>query len=82
MFVGIDGDLHPVTQSKLGEDAGNVALDGGLAEVEPAGPAMTIAMLIGTHNLSAVPIILAVIIIGVAIFIMQRRRKPPNGHDT
>ena len=43
---------------------------------------MTIAMAIGTHNLSAVPIILAVIIIGVAIFIMQRRRKPPNGHDT
>jgi len=43
---------------------------------------MTIAMTIGTHNLSAVPIILAVIIIGAAIFIMQRRRKPPNGHDT
>jgi hypothetical protein len=44
---------------------------------------MTIAMNIGTHNLSAVPVILAVIIIGVAIyFIMQRRRKPPTGHDT
>lgn len=44
---------------------------------------MTIAMTIGTHNLSAVPVILAVIIIGVAIYlIMQRRRKPPNGRDT
>ena len=44
---------------------------------------MTIAMAIGTHNLSVVPIILAVIIIGVAIFfIMRRRRKPPNGHGT
>ena len=43
---------------------------------------MTIAMAIGTHNLSVVPIILAVIVIGVAIyFIMQRRRNPPNGHD-
>lgn len=44
---------------------------------------MTIAMAIGKHNLSVVPVILAVIIIGVAIyFIMRRRRKPPNGHDT
>lgn len=44
---------------------------------------MPIAIAIGSHNISAVPIILAVIIIGVAIsFIMQRRRKPPNGHDT
>jgi hypothetical protein len=43
---------------------------------------MTIAMKIGTHNLSVVPIILAVIIIGVAIyFIWQRRRNPSNGHD-
>jgi hypothetical protein len=43
---------------------------------------MTIAMKIGTHNLSAAPIILAVIIIGVAIyFIVQRRRNPSNGHD-
>ena len=40
-------------------------------------------MAIGTHNLSVVPIILAVIIIGVAIsFLARRRRKPPNGHDT
>jgi LPXTG-motif cell wall-anchored protein len=40
-------------------------------------------MAIGTHNLSAVPVILAVIIIGIAIyFIMKRRRKPPNGHGT
>ena len=39
-------------------------------------------MTIGTHNLSAVPIIIAVIIIGVAIyFIMQRRRNSQNGHD-
>jgi hypothetical protein len=38
-------------------------------------------MTIGTHNLSAVPIIIAVIIIGVAIYcIGQRRRKPPKGH--
>jgi hypothetical protein len=46
-------------------------------------PAMTIAMAIGTHNLSVVPIIVAVIIIGVAIFVkMRRSRKTPNGHDT
>lgn len=44
---------------------------------------MTIAMTIGTHNLSVVPIILAVIIIGVALyFIVRRSRKPPNGHGT
>jgi preprotein translocase subunit YajC len=44
---------------------------------------MPIAMTIGTHNLSAVPVILAVIIIGVAIFfMMQRSRKPPKDHDT
>jgi preprotein translocase subunit YajC len=43
---------------------------------------MTIAMAIGTHNISVVPVILIVIIIGVAIyFIMQRRRKSPDGHD-
>jgi hypothetical protein len=43
---------------------------------------MTIAMTIGTHNLSVVPIILAVIIIGVAIYLIwQRRRNQPNGHD-
>lgn len=43
---------------------------------------MTIAMAIGTHNLSAVPIILAVIIIGiVGYFMWQRTRKQPNGHD-
>ena len=42
---------------------------------------MTIAMSTGTHNLSAVPlIILALIIIGVAVyFIRKRRRNPPNG---
>jgi hypothetical protein len=37
MLVGVDGDLHPVPQAELGEDAGDVALDGGLAEVEPGG---------------------------------------------
>ena len=46
-------------------------------------PAMTIAMSIGAHNLSAVPIIiLALIIVGAAIyFIRQRRKNPSNGHD-
>ena len=40
---------------------------------------MTIAMAIGTHNLSAVPIILAVIIIGIAVYFMwRRRRKQPQ----
>ena len=44
---------------------------------------MTIAMAVGTHNLSVAPIILAVIIIGVvAFFAMRGRRKPPNGHGT
>jgi preprotein translocase subunit YajC len=43
---------------------------------------MEIAMEAGKHNISALPIILAVIIIGVAIyFLVQRRRKTPNGHD-
>src|SRR5260370_1948481 len=37
VFVGVYGDLHPVAQIELGEDAGDVALDGGLAEVEPGG---------------------------------------------
>lgn len=43
---------------------------------------MTIAMAIGTHNLSAAPIIiLAVVIIGVVIyFITKHRKNPPNGH--
>ncbi len=44
---------------------------------------MTIAMAIGPHNLSAVPVIIAVIIICVASYLIMRRlRKPPNGHDT
>jgi LPXTG-motif cell wall-anchored protein len=44
---------------------------------------MTTAMSTGTHNLSAVPIvILALIIVGAAIyFIRQRRKNPSNGHD-
>lgn len=43
---------------------------------------MTIAMAIGTHNLSAaLIIILAVVIIGVVIyFITKHRKNPPNGH--
>jgi hypothetical protein len=41
VFVGVDGDLHPVTQPELGEDAGDVALDRGLAEVEPGGDLRT-----------------------------------------
>ena len=44
---------------------------------------MTIARAIGSRNLSAVPVIIAVIIICVAsYFIMRRLRKPPSGHDT
>jgi hypothetical protein len=34
IFEGVDSDLDAVSQTKLGEDASNVALDGGLAEVE------------------------------------------------
>jgi hypothetical protein len=37
MFVGVDGDLDAVAQAEFGEDAGDVALDGGLAELEPGG---------------------------------------------
>jgi hypothetical protein len=37
VLVGVDGDLHPVAQIEFGEDAGDVALDGGLAEAEPGG---------------------------------------------
>jgi hypothetical protein len=37
VLVGEDGDLHPVAQAEPGEDAGDVALDGGLAEVETSG---------------------------------------------
>src|SRR6185437_1849648 len=34
VFVGVDGDLHAVAQAEPGEDAGDVAFDGCLAEVE------------------------------------------------
>jgi len=29
VFVCVDGDLHPVPQAELGEDADDVSLDGG-----------------------------------------------------
>jgi hypothetical protein len=35
VFVGEDGDLYAVAQLESGEDAGDVAFDGCLAEVEP-----------------------------------------------
>ena len=35
VFVGTDGDLHPVPQPEPGEDADDVTLDGRLAEAEP-----------------------------------------------
>jgi hypothetical protein len=37
LFIGVDGDLDPVPQPELGENAGDVALDGRLAEVERGG---------------------------------------------
>jgi hypothetical protein len=37
VFVGVDGDLHPVPEAELGEDTGDVALHGRFAEVEPGG---------------------------------------------
>jgi hypothetical protein len=37
VLVGVDGDPDPVPQAQLGEDADDVALDGGLAEEEAAG---------------------------------------------
>ena len=36
---------------------------------------MTIAMAIGTHNLSAAPVILAVIIIGAIVYVLRKRRR-------
>jgi hypothetical protein len=38
-------------------------------------------MTIGTHNLTAVPVILAVIIIGVAVYFITRRRRKPTGRS-
>jgi heme/copper-type cytochrome/quinol oxidase subunit 2 len=41
---------------------------------------MTVAMAIGKHNLSVAPIIIVLIIIGVAIyFVWKRRTGKPNG---
>jgi heme/copper-type cytochrome/quinol oxidase subunit 2 len=41
---------------------------------------MTVAMAIGKHNLSVAPIIVVLIIIGVAIyFVWRRRRNQPDG---
>jgi preprotein translocase subunit YajC len=43
---------------------------------------MTLAIAIGTHNLSAVPIILAVVVIGAAVYFFWRRsRNQRSGHD-
>lgn len=44
---------------------------------------MTIAISVGAHNLSAFPVILAVIIIIGALlyFTMWSRRKPPGDRD-
>lgn len=43
---------------------------------------MTLAIAIGTHNLTAVPVILAAVIIGVAVYVIRRRRRnQPNGRD-
>jgi hypothetical protein len=36
-------------------------------------------MTIGTHNLTAVPVILAVIIIGAAVYFIARRGRKPTG---
>jgi hypothetical protein len=41
-FVGEDYDLHAVSESELGEDAGDVAFHGGFAEVELARDARAI----------------------------------------
>jgi hypothetical protein len=40
-------------------------------------------MTIGTHNLTAVPVILAVIIIGVAVYLYARRQRgrKPTGRS-
>jgi hypothetical protein len=41
---------------------------------------MELAIAVGQHNLSAAPVILAVIVIAVAAyFIWQRRKNQPNG---
>jgi hypothetical protein len=37
----------------------------------------------GSNIGPALPIILALVIIGVAVYLIrQRRRRPPNGHDS
>ncbi len=43
---------------------------------------MEVAIAVGQHNLSAAPVILAVVLIGAVIyFFWQRRKNQPNGHD-
>jgi hypothetical protein len=37
VFVGVDSGLHAVAQADSGEDVGDVAFDGCLAEVEAGG---------------------------------------------
>jgi hypothetical protein len=38
VFVGVHGDLDAIAQVEFGQDVGDMALHGGLAEVEPGGP--------------------------------------------
>jgi hypothetical protein len=46
------------------------------------GKGKTPAMEAGMGHVPVVPFILAVIIIGAAIYVIRRRRRnPPNGHD-
>jgi uncharacterized protein HemX len=43
---------------------------------------MTIAVSAGAHNISAAPVILAVIIIGIVTYLItQRRKNRSNGQD-
>ena len=44
---------------------------------------MEVAIAVGEHNISAAPIIIAVICIGAVVvyFISKHRGNPPNRHD-